>query len=396
MNHLKEILSSLRLTVTLLALSIVLIFFGTLDQANIGIYGAQEKYFEHFIGVWQYPRQWPWGGFLHWLHLPIPGGYLIGPLLVVNLTLAHFKYFRLTWRRAGIALIHTGVVLLLVSQLLTNLLQEESYMTIDEGGSANYTESFRTDELVIIEHSDSEKDYVLSIPIPFIEDTPTLQHPKFPLIIDVEAFYPNSRIFRRSDVPNAKPSRVNRGLGKEMDLVVTELPKTYKQNERNRSSAVLTLRDGDEAVGTWLVSTAFDEKTPPQLLTYGGRDYEIALRFKRSYLPYRIELIDFSHDLYPGTDIPKNYSSLVRIRNQDTGVDRQTLIYMNNPLRYEGLAFFQYSFANNDTTTVFQVIRNPGWLIPYISVVLVSAGLLVQFGFHLVRFVKSRQGQYQE
>ena len=396
MNRLKEILSSLRLTVTLLALSIVLIFFGTLDQANIGIYGAQEKYFEHFIGVWQYPRQWPWGGFLHWLHLPIPGGYLIGPLLVVNLTLAHFKYFRLTWRRAGIALIHTGVVLLLVSQLLTNLLQEESYMTIDEGGSANYTESFRTDELVIIEHSDSEKDYVLSIPIPFIEDTPTLQHPKFPLIIDVEAFYPNSRIFRRSDVPNAKPSRVNRGLGKEMDLVVTELPKTYKQDERNRSSAVLTLRDGDEAVGTWLVSTAFDEKTPPQLLTYGGRDYEIALRFKRSYLPYRIELIDFSHDLYPGTDIPKNYSSLVRIRNQDTGVDRQTLIYMNNPLRYEGLAFFQYSFANNDTTTVFQVIRNPGWLIPYISVVLVSAGLLVQFGFHLVRFVKSRQGQYQE
>ena len=396
MNRLKEILSSLRLTVALLALSIVLIFFGTLDQANIGIYGAQEKYFEHFIGVWQYPPQWPLGGFLHWLHLPIPGGYLIGPLLVVNLTLAHFKYFRLTWRRAGIALIHTGVVLLLVSQLLTNLLQEESYMTIDEGGSANYTESFRTDELVIIEHSDSEKDYVLSIPIPFIEDTPTLQHPKFPLSIDVEAFYPNSRIFRRSDVPNAKPSRVNRGLGKEMDLVVTELPKTYKQDERNRSSAVLTLRDGDEAVGTWLVSTAFDEETPPQLLTYGGRDYEIALRFKRSYLPYRIELIDFSHDLYPGTDIPKNYSSLVRIRNQDTGVDRQTLIYMNNPLRYEGLAFFQYSFANNDTTTVFQVVRNPGWLIPYISVVLVSAGLLVQFGFHLVRFVKSRQGQYQE
>ena len=181
-----------------------------------------------------------------------------------------------------------------------------------------------------------------------------------------------------------------------MDLVVTELPKTYKQDERNRSSAILTLRDGDEAVGTWLVSTAFDEETPPQLLTYGGRDYEIALRFKRSYLPYRIELIDFSHDLYPGTDIPKNYSSLVRIKNQDTGVDRQTLIYMNNPLRYEGLAFFQYSFANNDTTTVFQVVRNPGWLIPYISVVLVSAGLLVQFGFHLVRFVKSRQRQYQE
>ena len=76
----------------------------------------------------------------------------MGPLLIVNLVCAHLRYFRLSWRKAGIALIHVGVVLLLVGQLLTNLLQEESYMTIDEGRQANYTESFRNNELVVIDN----------------------------------------------------------------------------------------------------------------------------------------------------------------------------------------------------------------------------------------------------
>jgi hypothetical protein len=192
-------------------------------------------------------------------------------------------------------------------------------------------------------------------------------------------------------------SPINRGLGQEMDLAATEIPLTYKQDERNNPCAIVTLASNGENLGTWLLSTAFRKQTSPQIFTYAGRDYEIALRYKRKYLPYKIELIDFSHDLYSGTEIPKNYSSLVRIRNPEVGIDRQTLIYMNNPLRYEGLAFFQYSFANNDTTTVFQVVRNPGWLIPYISVILVTIGLLTQFGYHLIRFLSTRvDGRQQQ
>ena len=53
--------SSLRLTVTLLAFSMALVFFGTLDQVNIGINKAQEVYFESFGAVWKYPEEWPLG-----------------------------------------------------------------------------------------------------------------------------------------------------------------------------------------------------------------------------------------------------------------------------------------------------------------------------------------------
>ena len=53
--------SSLRLTVTLLSFSMALVFFGTLDQVNIGINKAQEVYFESFGAVWKYPEEWPLG-----------------------------------------------------------------------------------------------------------------------------------------------------------------------------------------------------------------------------------------------------------------------------------------------------------------------------------------------
>ena len=44
--------------------------------------------------------------------------------------------------------------------------------------------------------------------------------------------------------------------------------------------------------------------------------------------------------------------------------------------------------------TVFQVIRNPSWFVPYIACVLVSIGLR-QFSFHLIRFLRKNSNQVQ-
>ena len=64
---------------------------------------------------------------------------------------------------------------------------------------------------------------------------------------------------------------------------------------------------------------------------------------------------------------------------------------MNNPLRYAGLTFYQAGFENNDTTTILQVVRNPAWSMPYVACTLMTLGLILQFGFHLVAFVRKRQ-----
>ena len=71
--------------------------------------------------------------------------------------------------------------------------------------------------------------------------------------------------------------------------------------------------------------------------------------------------------------------------------DREVLIYMNNPLRYAGLTFYQAGFENDDKTTILQVVRNPSWTMPYIACTLMTLGLIIQFGIHLVAFIGRRR-----
>jgi hypothetical protein len=80
----------------------------------------------------------------------------------------------------------------------------------------------------------------------------------------------------------------------------------------------------------------------------------------------------------------------VRIDLPGGDASREVLIYMNNPLRYGGLTFYQAGFENNDQTTVLQVVRNPSWLVPYVACAAITLGLVIQFLTHLVGFARRR------
>ena len=114
------------------------------------------------------------------------------------------------------------------------------------------------------------------------------------------------------------------------------------------------------------------------------------MRGERFYKDFSLTLQKFSHDRYAGTDIPKNFSSRVRLKTEDGKTDREALIYMNNPLRFAGLTFYQASFDNNDRTTILQVVRNPGRALPYIACILMALGLVIQFGISLYGFISKR------
>src|SRR5271154_2324717 len=100
-DRLVAIFISLRLTVTLLAFAIILVFIGTLAQVDEGLYNAQARYF----------RQWLIFGldvFGHRIPLLLPGGYLIGTLLLLNLVAAHIYRFQLSAKKIGIQITHLG------------------------------------------------------------------------------------------------------------------------------------------------------------------------------------------------------------------------------------------------------------------------------------------------
>ena len=142
------------------------------------------------------------------------------------------------------------------------------------------------------------------------------------------------------------------------------------------------------SLGTWLVSEYIDD---PQTFTWNNHTYALTLRPLRNYKPYSIQLLKFRHDVYPGTDIPKNFSSRILLQRPQTREKREVLIYMNSPLRYAGETYYQSGFDPDNRGTILQVVHNPSWLTPYLSCVLVGVGLVVQFATHLLGFAFKRR-----
>ena len=386
MKPLFQFFSSLKLTVVLLSFSLLLIFFGTLDQVQYGIWHTQELYFESFLVVWTFPEHAPLGQHLHWIRIPMPGGYLLGGMLLINLLAAHFTRFKMSWMKCGIFLIHSGLILLLISELMTDILAVESQMPVDEGGTSNYSQGFRENELVFIDRSHPEHDSVHTIPASLLKPGKRIDVPNTPLSIRTVRYHGNAEIGRATSGSPAE-SIATRGAAVRMGIIVNPRPETYSEDEINTVAAFVEVFNGEDSQGIWLVSNVMDERFPPQMVDNGNRSYEIALRFTRYYYPFEIALIDFKHEKYPGTEVPFNFSSEVKVTHQDSTKNQKALIYMNHPLRYEGLTFFQASFANQDKTSIFQVVRNPGWLLPYLSVLLMGLGMCAQFGMHFFKFL---------
>jgi hypothetical protein len=381
LRQFRDFFLSLRLTVTLLVLSILLVFAATLDQVHLGVWGVQEKYF-HALFVMVRVGEVP---------VPVfPGGYLIGGFLLVNLLTAHLCRLKLTWRKLGIWLAHGGLILLLVGELISGLVQQDYQMRLDTGETKNFAESDRSNELAVIDATDPAFDDVVAIPERRLAEGAPLQHPKLPFRMVTKLYYPNSALERRGSEPNAPPSPATQGIGPQ--VAAMPLAVTYKPDEHNEPAAFIELVGPEGSLGTWLVSPLLGM---PQRFEYAGRTWKLAMRPTRHYQPFALTLLKFTHDIYPGTDIPKNFSSRVRITDAGAGSGagggREALIYMNNPLRTGGLTFYQASFDNDDRTTVLQVVRNPSWLVPYIACATITAGLIVQFLGHLVGFARRRR-----
>ena len=100
---------------------------------------------------------------------PIPGGYLLGGLLIVNLTAAFIVRFQWSVRKFGIQLIHLGIIMLLVGQLVTQAIQEESRMQINKGESSNYIERFSRSRISPDRRTDPNQETVVSIPQKLLE-----------------------------------------------------------------------------------------------------------------------------------------------------------------------------------------------------------------------------------
>jgi ABC-type transport system involved in cytochrome c biogenesis permease subunit len=296
-------------------------------------------------------------------------------------------------KRAGIVLLHGGIALMMISELVTGIQAKESRMSIPENSTVSYSEDIRTSELAVIDGSHAGHDHVTVVPASLLTanvgQSAPIEHADLPFNVQVHRWLVNSDL--RSPTANeSNPATAGLGL---QQIAVEERQATGVGEDAERvdiPSAYVELleKESGKSLGTYLVTPGVGTEQPVEV---GGRTYDIALRFERIYHPFSLTLKKFDRSNYTGTNTPKNYSSLVVLKDPARNIDHEVLIWMNNPLRYSGTTFYQSGFfPGAEVGTILQVVTNPSWMTPYVACMLVATGMLAHFGLVLIRFLRRR------
>ncbi|MEJ7591241.1 MAG: cytochrome c biogenesis protein CcsA [Planctomycetaceae bacterium] len=318
-------------------------------------------------------------------------------------------------KRGGIAVLHFGVALLMISELQVGIQAKENMLSLVEGETSSFVRDIRVRELAIISQKPDRKDEVVAVAESRLENAASyaspagddseqsdraggpivpgqvIELPQLPFDIAVRRFYRNST--QRAVLPDDE-MRLPTGLGKFS--VAKQLPAVTGMEESSDASTVyvdLLAKGSKKVLQSMLVSQNASELRGVPLAetaTVDGKDYQFYLRFQRSYQPYSVKLIDVSRTNYIGTSTPRDYRSVIEITEPGSEEVEKFSVWMNNPLRFKGETFYQTAHqdlgAGKEMTTL-SVVNNQGWMLPYIACMIAMFGMFAQFGQTLFRFL---------
>ena len=336
---------------------IVLLVIGTVAQREIGLYHAERLFFSSWI---------VWLGFV-----PLPGGYLTLGIIFLNLS-AKF-IFKSEWsvKKAGTIVTHFGILLLFIGAIFTAATTEEGFLLIIEGEESATIQDYHRRSLFI--HKDQE--LVKTIPFENL-----IIDEKIP-VSGTSLHVTPRQICQHCDFFQTPEDQSEGRKGFAAKITLKEIP-PLKENEANLSGMTFLLSGADADLNGTYVTT---EAAPHILeIPYEDHTYSVQLKRNERALPFSSHLHDFVRQLHPGTATAKNYYSDIEVID---GTARWPLrIGMNEPLRYKGYTFFQSSFVDTPKgeATILAVVKNTGWLFPYIASAVIALGLLM----HLVLRVR--------
>ncbi len=369
-NRAVKIAASFDVTVICLLLLMILTFWGTLYQVDQGLYAAQQRMF----------RSW---FFTFFGFIPFPGARLVLWVTFINLVLsAAFKY-TYNWRKAGLLLVHFGLLLLIVSAGFTFHFAQESYLTLSEGEAANASDDYHDWEMALWRqdvvgdtlHRDGE-----AMAFPAIGEGDEISFSSIPATIRIDQKYVNSKAFMGPAKPGMMANSFN----------INELAKLEAASDAAENYPGLILEFPGQIQGKVIVFGGAPAATPIEL---NGKMAFVSLRRVKHELPITLQLLDFKKSEHPGTNKARSFESDVAIGHD--GVFKRASISMNKPYREAGYTIYQASFSqsNMGEASTFAVVHNYGRLLPYICCLLVGAGLILHFVLKLVQYaIKKKFG----
>ncbi len=394
-----RLLSSYALGIVALLLLMALLVIGTFYQVDHGIFRAQKLIFSSFFFFYPLERI----GF----GIPLPGARLLMYVLFFNLLLA--TLFRLRYRPSviGVYVVHGGILLLLGGGLITAHFSHEGAMRIREGEASNFSTRYYEKEIVVTRRESDGTEIVTSIRhFERLQAGATLLagSDDVPMTIELVSLHPDSIAMPDQTGQFADANGINYGhlrkrairTVRSADEDAVFLACVVGARIAGQADKVFILSD---AAGSNVLQCFYCETVNPSggeacitcardfrdvVIRIGDVDYGIRLQNRRDYYPFSIYLTDFQRRTHPGSSIHKSFASQVIFLNPKENIERRARIYMNHPLRHRDFTFYQSSFDENDTVTVFAVVKNAGMVFPYVATIVIAAGLLIQFVTTLV------------
>ena len=297
---------------------------------------------------------------------------------------------------------------MMANELIVYTKHEEAQMLLREGETQNYVEDIRSPELAVIDRSHPEHDRVVVIPAARLEHKGLIQHPDLPFDVVPVEYYKNAAL-RPVTSTDKNPAthgsgrkefveKRREGTGTDSDSAV-DMPAAYVMFRKKGS---------DTSLGTYAVALDHSRRQigngmqmlppAPERVKVDRKTYDVFLRFKRIYKPYSVTLVDVRSDKYLGTETARNYSSDVLLNDPSRNVvNREIKIWMNNPLRFAGDTFYQSQVKAEPhggqivEVTGLQVVKNTGWMVPYVACMIVGVGMLAHFVIVLSRFLDRQE-----
>ncbi|MEN9362361.1 MAG: hypothetical protein RL095_3896 [Verrucomicrobiota bacterium] len=315
-------------------------------------------------------------------------GLLVAAVVYAALRLLYGK------AKAGVVMIHSSVLLLLLAELLTHLGAVEARMTLREGESADFVDRSNRFELAIIEDLADGQARSTVIPQALLAGKSEIDLPELGLRLAPQMWFPNS------DLRSGSTPGVDAGAGKE--LLIVGLPENNGVSSISNAPACLvkfSAKDGSP-LGLYAFSSLFygnfiARQNPDlyQELQCGGRKFRLMLRNEREYLENEegrmsIALRDFHIERFMGSQDKMSYSSMIDIRMPGESAPEHGEIWMNHPLRRLGRTFYQSGFLSSEDGTILQVVKNGGWMIPYISCMIAALGMFIHFVSLLLKHLR--------
>jgi len=372
-------------TITLLLLGL-LTWLATLEQIDNGLYPTLNKYF-HWKALYLIPEI---NGKM--VPLPLPGGYWVCAVLLLNLILGGIIRIKKGWNHVGNIISHFGIILMLAGGGVAHHFSERGNMAIVEGQSSDTAEDYFEYVVEVAEIKDGKPENIHVIRGKEINDLTrdrlrTFRLPDFPFDLQLTGYLPNT-------VPVSTSERApNSGQRIADGYFLAEKPATIPPEPAEQFTAGcyarILQRDGTKSEPFILAGANFH----PFTWREGDRIFTIDMHKRFWPMAFTVKLDKFTAAFHPGTMMASKFvSDITRIEN---GGEAKVTISMNEPMRYEGLTFFQASYGppgagpNQKLYSVFEVVKNPADKWPEYSLWIVAFGMLVTFMIKLVSYIAS-------